>query len=81
MVNVVFSHERWKEKPSEENQLMLKEVINEALHDIAADCILYNASVNAIMTIDGNFRIEAKCDKYDLLMKMQSLLPELITPS
>ncbi|MBK8089471.1 MAG: hypothetical protein IPK31_16925 [Chitinophagaceae bacterium] len=78
MIKVNVIHERWKYQPTPEEQKTLDEFVNGLLEPVMIDCILFKASVDAVKTIDGNYRLEPKCDQYLTLMAMQNLLPKLI---
>lgn len=77
-MKVKITHHLWKHKTSNEEQIILDGIINDLLEPLQIDCIAYNAGVNAIITEDGNYKIEPHCDQYSTLLKMQELLPELI---
>jgi hypothetical protein len=78
MVAVHISHPNYKYLATPEEKSTLSELINVLLEPILLDCITFNASVNAIVTQSGNYKIESICDQYSTLVVMQSLLPEII---
>jgi len=78
MINVVISHYSYKYYASIEEQSFLNKFINDLLEPILIDCIIYNASVKAIITQSGNYKFEPICDQYSTFMAMQNLLPEVI---
>ena len=58
MIKVNIGHERWKHSATPEEQSTLETLINELLEPIMLDCMTYNASVNAILTMDKNYMVQ-----------------------
>ena len=78
MIKVNVRHELHQYFASEQEKETLNKLINDLLNPIIIDCITYNASVDAVKTMSGNYKIVVNCEHYSTHYKMQSLLPELL---
>lgn len=78
MIKVNVRHELHQYFATTEEQKTLDNLVNDLLEPIMIDCMTFGATVDAKMTMSGNYKIIPHCDQYSTLVKMQSLLPELI---
>ena len=77
-MNIIIRHEKWKYQAKPEEQKFIEEIIKDALEGILLECVTYNATVEVIKTCSGNYMINAICDDYKTLMRMQSYLPTVL---